>query len=155
MILAAIALALQAPAYLSDPAFIPAYAAWIGCTHRVMDGTDAAGRRDEEIVAAAYAGCIAEEGAVRAAIVARTGAARGAREMDRFRDADREALLGHARAPGRGRAARGRLIRITLGSGRVQLARRKAGQGLEGPLSSLFNKIAAARIAMRTAAGRR
>jgi hypothetical protein len=94
--LATLALAFQPSAYMSRPDFMPAYTRWIECTHRVMDGEDFAGQSDDEIVAAAYAGCTAEEGAVRAVIVAASGAARGARDMDEFRTADRQALLDRA-----------------------------------------------------------
>jgi hypothetical protein len=104
MILAALALALQAPAYMNDPGFLSAYQGWIRCTHRVMDGTDASGRSDEDLVATAYAGCTAEEEAVRAAIIARTGAARGAGEMEALRQADHGILVERASAR-RARAA--------------------------------------------------
>lgn len=97
MILAALALALQAPAFLRDPDFVSAYTEWIRCTHRVMDAADRSGRRDEEIVATAYAGCAAEEAAVRATIAVVSGEAAGARDMNDLLATDRPILLERAR----------------------------------------------------------
>ncbi|HYI64610.1 MAG TPA: hypothetical protein VEW71_06970 [Allosphingosinicella sp.] len=110
----ALALALQAPSYMTAPGFVPAWVAWMGCTHRAMDAAPGWDRSDEEIVAAAYAACAAREAAVRDVLVAHSGEARGARQMESFRAADREALIDRARAR-RSAAAQDALTRAWVG----------------------------------------
>ena len=108
MILIALALQAAPPAFMTDPAFNAAYLAWAGCTNRAVDAAAGSDRREREIVAAAHAACTAEEAATRAAMIAAMGEARGPREMDRLRAADRNALaerVRERRARGRGASA--------------------------------------------------
>ena len=92
MILAAIAIALQAappapaaPAPASPPAPVHPEVtaggqAWSDCTRRVIDATIGTERTDAELASDAFAGCTAEEAALRAAVARHVGAA----EVERF-----------------------------------------------------------------------
>lgn len=95
----ALAAAAQAgpAAFITDPAFLAAYTDWARCTNAAVDAGADSDRREREVVAAAHAACPTEEAAVRATIVAAVGEARGAREMDRLRASDRDALADRVR----------------------------------------------------------
>ncbi|HYN45246.1 MAG TPA: hypothetical protein VES64_00990 [Allosphingosinicella sp.] len=84
MILAAIALALQAAPAAPAPAVTPAPEvhpavnaagqAWAQCTRRVVDGGIGSTRTDAELAADAFAGCAAQATALRAAVAQHIGA---------------------------------------------------------------------------------
>ena len=113
MILAALALALQAapaapapgvtpsPAVTPAPAVHPAVNAgmetWAQCTRRVVDAGIGSTRTDAELAADAFAGCSAEEAALRAAVVQHNGADAVERFMTEVTEDARITLLHYLR----------------------------------------------------------
>lgn len=83
MMIAAIALALQAaqPSAMLDPDFLAADDAWLDCRDARLSEAVVAGQKAK----AAFAGCSAEEAALRAILVARLGAAEGEATRERIR----------------------------------------------------------------------
>lgn len=104
MILAALALALQAapaPAVTPAPAVHPAVngagETWAQCTRRVVDAGVGSTRTDAELAADAFAGCSAEEAALRAAVVQHNGADAVERFMTEVTEDARITLLHYLR----------------------------------------------------------
>jgi hypothetical protein len=100
VIAALIALSLQAaaPAPADDSARLSAIDhVWIVCRREALDGFIASARADEEVVAAAFAACAAQEEAVRAELVRQFGQARGNEGMTYFRRISRGAMMDRVR----------------------------------------------------------
>lgn len=87
MMIALLALALQAaqPSPMLDPAFTAADDAWLRCRDTRLSLEAMAGRGGKRAVANVFAGCAAEEAAVRAHLVAALGNVEGERTMARIR----------------------------------------------------------------------
>ena len=102
MMIAAIALALQAaqPSAMLDPEFLAADDAWLECRDARLSEVLAAGGKAKAAVKAAFAGCSAEEAALRAILVARLGEAEGGAAMERIRGFSRAMMLRRAQGMG-------------------------------------------------------
>jgi hypothetical protein len=95
----ALALAFQAAPTADgvDPEVSAAGQAWAQCTRRVIDATIGSRASNDELVDGAFAGCAAEEAAVRAAAARALGAESVESFIDQVKSDAREVILGFLR----------------------------------------------------------